>query len=235
MGMEGKLRQVSEFELAAYRKNPKKFYSELVAITEWPDLIKMNAAIQEVQNSELGQRIRNRALSGQPPLQEDVEQYQRQMDIIRSENQETLEKIQSNMMGLSKNGTQLSLYKDWHVLYYILTGKSWEAVDSPLGRAIMGGRELPDTQRVMGYGPARYLTPSQVSEVASALSDFPFAERALTYNHIAAEAAKVYPHRYPNDPLAEDEKQALIDYFNLLRDFYADAAKKGNAMILWVS
>lgn len=231
--MEGKLRQVSEFELAAYRKNPKKFYWELVAITEWPDLIKMNAATREVQDSELGQRIRNRAFSGQPPVQEDVELYRKQMEMIQSENQGTLEKIQSSMMGLSKNGTQLSLYKDWHVLHYILTGKSWEPVDSPLGRAIMGGTELPDTLRVMGYGPATYLTPSQVREVASALSDFPFAERAITYDHIAADAAKVYPHRHPNEPLAEDEKQVLIDYFNLLRDFYADAAKKGNAMILW--
>lgn len=235
MGMEGKLRQVSEFELAAYRKNPRKFYSELVAITEWPDLIKMNAEIREVQNSELGQRIRNRALSGQPPLQEDVEQYRRQMEMIQGENQGTLEKIQSDLMGLSKNGTQLSLYKDWHLLHYLLTGKSWEPVDSPLGMAIMGGTELPDTQRVMGYGPARYLRPSQVREVAAALRDFPIADKAATYDHIAAEAAKVYPHRYPNEPLGEDEQQALIDYFNLLRDFYADASAKGNGMILWVA
>ena len=31
MGMEGKLRQVSEFELAAYRKTPAKLYSDLMA------------------------------------------------------------------------------------------------------------------------------------------------------------------------------------------------------------
>lgn len=234
MGMEGKLRQVSEFELAAYRKNPTKFYSDLVGITEWPDLIKLNAAIDQVQNSDLGQRIRSRALSGQLPIQEDVEEYRRQMDIIQGQNRGTLEKIQANMMGLSRNGTQLSLYKDWHVLHYVLTGKSWEAVDSPFGMAIMGGTELPDTRRMMGYGPARYLTPSRVREVASALGDFPIADRAATYDHIAAETAKVYPRRYPNEPLAEDEKKALIGYFNLLRDFYADAAKKGNAIILWV-
>ena len=30
MGMEGKLRRISEFALAAYRKNPAKLYSDLM-------------------------------------------------------------------------------------------------------------------------------------------------------------------------------------------------------------
>ncbi|HKW61731.1 MAG TPA: YfbM family protein [Candidatus Acidoferrum sp.] len=234
MGMEGKLRQVSEFELAAYRKNPAKFYLELVAITEWPDLIKLNAAIQELQDSPLGRRIRERALSGQQPIQEDVDAYHRQIEMVQGQNQGTLEKMKSHLMGLSRNGTQLSLYKDWHMLHYVLTGKSWEPPDSPQGMAIMGGAELPDIQRVMGYGPARYLKPSQVREVAATLADFPFVERVAKYDHVAAETAKVYPHRHPNEPLADDERQGLIDYFNLLKDFYSEASGKGNAMILWV-
>jgi len=234
MGMEGKLRQVSEYELAAYRKNPAKFYSDLIAVKEWPDLTKLNVAIRELQNSPLFHRIRERALSGQPPIQEDLDQYRRQVELVRGENQGTLEEMHSAFMGLSKNGTQLSLYKDWHMVHYVLTGKSWEPVDSPLGMAIMGGTELPDKQRVLGYGPARYLTPSQVRDVAAALGDFPFAERVAAYDHLAAQATKVYPPRNPNDPLAEDEKQALIDYFKLLKDFYSDASKKGNSMILWV-
>lgn len=233
MGMEGKLRQVSEFELAAYRKNPAKFYSDLLGVKEWPDLIKLNDAIGDLQDSPVGQRIRERALSGQPPI-EDVDEYQRQMEMIHSDNQGVLEKMQSELMGLSKNGTQLSLYKDWHMVHYVLTGKSWEPVDSPLGMAIMGGAELPDAQGVMGYGPAKYLTPTQVRDVADALRDFPFSVRVAVYDPIAAQAAKVYPPRYPNDPLVLDEQQGLVGYFNLLKDFYLDAGNKGNAMILWV-
>jgi Domain of unknown function (DUF1877) len=234
MGMEAKLRQVSEFELAAYRKNPAKFYSDLTAAKQWPDLIKLNAAIRELQNSPLFQRIRERALSGQPPVQEDLHEYRRQVELVRGENQGTLEKMHAELLGLSKNGTQLSLYETWHMLHYVLTGTGWEAVDSPLGMAIMGGTELPDTGRVMGYGPVRYLTPSQVRDVAAALGDFPIAERVAAYDHLAARAAKVYPPRSPNDPLAEHEKQALVDYFKLLQDFYLDASNKAQAMILWV-
>src|ERR1700746_810355 len=103
MGMEAKLRQVPEFELAAYRKNPAKLYTDLIAAKQRPDLIKLNAAIQELQNSPLFQRIRERALSGQPPVEEDLDEYRRQVELVRGENQGTLEKMHSDLLGLSKN------------------------------------------------------------------------------------------------------------------------------------
>src|SRR5436305_14193016 len=106
MGMEGKLRQVSEFELAAYRKNPAKFYSELIAVKDWPDLTKLNVAIRELQNSPLFHRIRERALSGQPPIQEDLDQYRRQVELVRGENEGTFQEMQYAVMGVSKHGTE---------------------------------------------------------------------------------------------------------------------------------
>jgi hypothetical protein len=83
-------------------------------------------------------------MSGLPPLQEDLDALRRQQEALVAENQEALDAVQSDLMGLSKGGSQLSLYKDWHILHYLLTGKSWEPVDSPLGMAIMGGTEIPD-------------------------------------------------------------------------------------------
>src|SRR5207237_7403063 len=108
-GMEGKHRQVSESELPTYRKNPEKFYSDLIAVKEWPDLTKLNVAIRELQNSPLFHRIRERALSGQPPIQEDLDQYRRQVELVRGENTGILEEMNSAFMCLRKNGMQLSL------------------------------------------------------------------------------------------------------------------------------
>jgi hypothetical protein len=95
-----------------------------------------------------------------------------------------------------------------------------------LGNAIMGGAEIPDQQKVMGYGPARFLTLSQVREVAAELARFPIEAKAESFDPEVAEKKKVY---VPNH-----EKEELIYYFELLRDFYQDAAQKGNCAILWV-
>jgi hypothetical protein len=226
MGMEGKLRQVSEFELAEYRKNPAKLYSDLIAMHEWPDRTGMMSAMHEIGSSPLALRIRQRALSGQPPLQEDVDAYRKQVQELFNNNGGSLEDLQSQFMGPSKDGKVLSLYKSWHRLHFLLTGKGWERNEFPLGKAIMGGEEIPDVQNVMGYGPARYLTPAEVDEVAKALNQFPIEARSEAFDAAAADAAKVYG---PNH-----EAEELIEFFNWLRDFYQTAAAHGNAVLLWV-
>ena len=58
------------------------------------------------------------------------------------------------------------------------------------GKAIMGGKEIPDRQGVMGYGPIRYLTPEEVRQVAEALAEFPIAARASAFDSVAAEEAR---------------------------------------------
>lgn len=226
MGMEGKLRQVSEFELAIYKKNPEKLYASLVKRYDLESLGVLNAKLREVQESPLGQKIRQRALSGLQPLPEDVAEMQRQMQHLMNRNPGAQAAIESKHVGISEDGAELSLHKSWHCLHFLLTGKSWDPADPPLGNAIGGGAELPDRQGVMGYGPARYLTSSQVGEVASALASFPLEAKAEAFDPQFADEQKVY---VPNH-----DKEELFYYFNLLRDFYQDAASKGSAMILWV-
>jgi Domain of unknown function (DUF1877) len=234
MGMEGKLRQVSEFELASYRKTPAKLYADLLAKYQSENFTKFISMTKEFQESPLMKRIQQRAMSGLPPLPEDLDALQKQQEALISENREVMDEVHSDLMGLSKDGLQLSLYKDWHLLHYLLTGKGWETVDTPVGQAIMGGIEIPDVQKVMGYGPARYLSPSIVREVADGLESFPIEQKVESFDPQAAEDAKVYPPMHGIKQLEKDEKEGLIDYFYLLRDFYRDASAKGHAMLLWV-
>jgi len=226
MGMEGKLRQVSEFELASYRKNPDKLYSDLVPKYDKQSVSKMMSAFQDFQNSPLAQRIRQRAASGQPPEPEDIAEMQKRMQEMQGERPKQIGGIDSPHIGLSQDGSILSLHKSWHCLHFVLTGASWDAAEPPLGNAIMGGVEIPDRQNAMGYGPARFLTPSQVREVAAELVKFPIQEKAEAFDPEVAEEKKVY--------VPDHEGEELIYYFDLLRDFYQDAAAKGNGMILWV-
>jgi len=134
--------------------------------------------------------------------------------------------MESMHIGRNKNGQELSLHKSWHCLHDILTGKSGEPADSTLGKAILGGEELPDQQGVMGYGPVRFLTAEEVSEIAQALEAFPIDERLAAFDPEEAHKARVY--------VPGQEADELKGCFDMLRDFYGEAAKKKYAMLLWV-
>ena len=226
MGMEGKLRQVSEFELASYRQDPFAVYAAVIDRQKSPDVQQLVAKMRELLSSPIMKRIQERAAARIPPDPEDVAAYQAQTKALREENQQGFAELQALHTGLSKDGMELSLHKSWHCLHFLLTGKSWDRVDSPLGKAIMGGREIPDRQGVMGYGPVRYLTQEEVRQVAEALSEFPIEARAVAFDPDAAEEAKVY--------VPEHDVEELTHHFTLLKDFYRDAADKNNAMLLWV-
>jgi len=115
------------------------------------------------------------------------------------------------MIGLSKDGRKLSLHKSWHCLHYLLAGRTWEPDASPLGKAILGGKELSDVHQVMGYGPARYLLPGEVGQVADALANFPISHALEAYDPEKAETLQVYvPHHQPEE---------LKEMFHLLRTF----------------
>lgn len=226
MGMEGKLRQVSETELNTYRKNPEKLYADLMRRANPPEVQQFTAKMVELQTSPVVKRIQERAAAGLAPDPADSEAYRTQMNALIAENREAIAGLESVHMGRSKNGQELLLHKSWHCLHYLLTGKSWEPVDSTLGKAIMGGEEVPDRQGVMGYGPVRFLAAEEVREVAKALAAFPIDERLGAFDPEEAEKAKVY--------VPGHEAEELKVYFDLLRDFYGEAANGKRAMLLWV-
>src|SRR5205814_4561024 len=62
-------------------------------------------------------------------------------------------------------GKGISLDKAWHGLHYLLCGAA-EPAPGPLGQAVLGGTEIGED---LGYGPARYFTAAQTSQIAQAL------------------------------------------------------------------
>ena len=172
------------------------------------------------------QRIRERTRAGLPPEESDVKSYRDEVDKLTQENQAGLAELQSLHVGRSKDGRELSLHKSWHCLHYLLTVQAREQADTVLGKAILGGKEIPDERGVMGYGPARYLTSAEAQEVAHALREFPTADRVSEFDPVEAKELKVYVHNHDPEELAQ--------YFGMLRDFYLDAATNRNAVVLWI-
>ncbi len=120
----------------------------------------------------------------------------------------------------------LSLDKAWHGVHYILCGQS-EPGASLLSGPVLGGTILgDDDEGFSGYGPPRFFTAAQVAELAAALNRPEIeSEAASRFDAERMSGLEIYPGWRPSD------SEWLMDEFRRLRDFYADAAAKGNAIV----
>ncbi len=120
-------------------------------------------------------------------------------------------------------GKSVSLDKAWHGLHYLLCGAA-EPAPGALGQAVLGGDEIGED---LGYGPARCFTAAQTSEMAQALQA-PSLEATLRARFNPAEMTSfgLYPGGWDVNGVTW-----LIDAFHILRDFYAEAATAGQAVV----
>ena len=118
--------------------------------------------------------------------------------------------------------------KAWHGIHYLLTGDSWGG-EPPLANAVLGGTEIGDD---FGYGPARYLTADEVHAVAEALKDI--AADAFRLRYVPSDLSKneIYPEIW-DDP-DDDAVGYLTTWYETLRDYYIDAAARGQAMLKYL-
>jgi hypothetical protein len=131
----------------------------------------------------------------------------------------------------SQLGPLLELDKAWHGVHFLLTGSATEATDG-VGQAILGGVEIgPD----MGYGPARYLTPDQVSAVAYELGVLKSEDLRARFDGVAMQAANVYPGIWDEDDPDEPLVDWLVETFDEVRRFYEAAAARRSAVLLYMT
>ena len=121
-------------------------------------------------------------------------------------------------------GPPLGIDKAWHGVHFLLTGSSTDTTP-PLGAAILGGQELGED---LGYGPARYLSPAEVAAVADALAPLTADDLAQRYDPSAMERQKIYPGHW-HEPDSEDW---LLETFDEVKAYYAQARERGYGMLL---
>jgi hypothetical protein len=118
----------------------------------------------------------------------------------------------------------LDVDKAWHGLHYVLTGSEWDT-DSVLGRMILGGTELGEDE--LGYGPARYLTPDEVSQSSSALAELiGTADPMARFDPAQMSSLSIYPGHW-----VDDDRAWLEDAVARMTSFFTDAAARGSAVV----
>jgi len=118
--------------------------------------------------------------------------------------------------------------KAWHGIHFLLANDAW-AGELPLANVVLGGNEIGDD---VGYGPAKYLTADEVFEVANALKDLSSDAFRARYNAKSLLDNEIYPQIWHDD---DDAVGYLTSYYETLRDYYLDAAAKGNAMLKYTN
>jgi hypothetical protein len=91
---------------------------------------------------------------------------------------------------------------------------------------VLGGVELGHDEGFSGYGPPRYFTAAQVAELGQALSRPELeSEAAARFDAARMSQLQIYPGWRPSDA------EWVMDSVRRLRDFYSDAANKGQAIV----
>ncbi|HYQ43855.1 MAG TPA: YfbM family protein [Polyangiaceae bacterium] len=124
-------------------------------------------------------------------------------------------------------GIHLDIDKAWHAIQFLLTGDPWKGA-APLQNAVMGGTELGEED--VGYGPARSLSAAEVQAVAQALGSISGEQLWSRFDAQAFSAAEIYPQGWESDG-----REYVVGNYDALRAFFRDAARSGDAMILYLS
>jgi hypothetical protein len=119
----------------------------------------------------------------------------------------------------------LSLDKAWHGVHYLLSGRAEEPTSEAPGNAVLGGTEIGDDD--FGYGPARYFTPSEVADIASALGRPGLDdETEARYKPDRLIELEIYPGGWD-----DDAREWLLDALDDLREFFHEAAAQECAVL----
>ena len=129
----------------------------------------------------------------------------------------------------AQDGDVVDVDKAWHGMHFLLTGAPWEA-DAPLGDAVLGGAAVGEED--VGYGPARGLSSSEVKAVAVALAPIDEAAFRQRFDGEALAEEEIYPTIWDEGDEALDY---LAHYYVIVRQLFAEAARNGHAMILYIS
>lgn len=120
----------------------------------------------------------------------------------------------------------ICLEKAWHGLHYLLTGDPWGGTGWNAFLLCGGTEQGPDT----GYGPARRFEPDEVREINRVLAGISAEELWSRFDARKMEDADIYPGIW--DEPEEDLREEYLTYFQMLKEFVAQAGENGDALQL---
>lgn len=115
-------------------------------------------------------------------------------------------------------------------------GKAWDAIDHLLAAAsggslttLLGGSEVgPD----LGYGPARFMSPDDVSDAATVLKRIDREALLAHFDAAALMKGQVYPEAWED---SQEDRDYIGHHYEIARSLFIEAASGNSAMLVWLS
>ena len=234
MSMNATFVQVDQTAISTLEKDPSLaealFEDESLAI---PGLAVFTKAMQERVRALSPELLASALSRFDPEMRKQIEQRLKRTASELGSSGDAILKLMEERAGRgARPGSPvsaravLSLDKAWHGVHYLLCGEV-EAGPALLSQAVLGGVALgEDDEGFSGYGPARYFTAAQVSDLSQALSRPELeSEAAARFDAQRISELSIYPGWQTSDA------EWVMHAFRRLRDFYADAAGQGRAMV----
>lgn len=125
---------------------------------------------------------------------------------------------------------QISIDQSWDGIHFLLAGKiAGDNFDqsNPKEWIMVGWGEWgPD----VGYGPSRFVAPKEVTQLANYLSKLRDEDLKKNFDPAKMNELGAYP-----DGVWDEENilDWLMENYHKVKDFYINAAKGGNAVLIW--
>jgi len=120
----------------------------------------------------------------------------------------------------------LDLDKSWQAIHFLLTGDV-EGGDAPLAWAVLAPTTIGED---LGYGPARLLSPDEVTEVSKALAPITADKMKRRFNKETLNERNVYPNAW-----RADDADYIAENFTQLKKLYESAARRRMSIVQWIS
>ena len=131
----------------------------------------------------------------------------------------------------NENENLVDIDKSWDGIIFLLTGQSLQTAEHNLVRVLFSG-QLVDEEQDLGYGPAHYLTPEQVSDLNNEISSITIAELKGRFNPKKMNELDVYPTIWDE---GDDAFEYVADGFSTLQNTFAKATRNGEAIITFLN
>jgi hypothetical protein len=126
---------------------------------------------------------------------------------------------------------EVGVDKAWHGLHFLFTGAADEGTE-PATYILSGGEEIGDVD--VGCSVARAIHSPGVQRFADFLSAFSREDLLHRYEPRRMLELDIYPRLWKEER-QEQAFEYLWGYFQILRDFVAEAARRRSGMIVYVT
>ena len=228
MSIIAHLRQVSPKQLNHFDEDPASAYSLILGNS----LSSARNSSQEVQdwkakNALILLKVIHAGAKLENLNQEDMRVFEKAHLELGSISQRRIFDAMASRKKVPRIEPGLSLEKSWHGIHYLLTGVAGGG-RPPLSWAVLGDREIPEPERLMGHGPAHVLTAQQVSSVSKAVAKLNKEKFLRKFDSKAMKAARVY------GVSGAEDREYLWTYFQKLKAFYSQAAQQNNGVLSYL-